>query len=46
MQQHNSKCNLDNNVNILYNSIKMDNFLNHDNLDRLMQLQDINSQQQ
>jgi hypothetical protein len=46
MQWTQSSYNLDNNVNILYNSIKMDNFLNHNNLDRLMQLQDINSQQQ
>jgi hypothetical protein len=46
MQQHNSKCNnLDNNVNILYNSIKMDNFLRLHNLDRHLQLYDINGQQ-
>jgi hypothetical protein len=46
MQWTQSSYNLDNNVNILYNSIIMDNFLNSCNLDRLMQLQDINIQQQ
>jgi hypothetical protein len=46
MQWTQSSYNLDNNVNILYNSIIMDNFLNSSNLDRLMQLPDINNQQQ
>jgi hypothetical protein len=41
MQLTQSSYNLNNNVNIFYNSINMDNFLNLYNLDRLMQLQNI-----
>ena len=46
MQWTQSSYNLDNNVNILYNSIIMDNFLISCNIDRLMQSQDIKGQQQ
>ena len=46
MQWTQSSYNLDNNVNILYNSIIMDDFLNSYNLDRLKQLQDFNNQHQ
>jgi hypothetical protein len=45
MQWTQSSYNLDDIMNISYNSINMDNFLNLYNLDRLLQLQDMNCQQ-